>query len=91
MDIPATEQEMEAWVHRGGKMPPNDPLAEYGIKTPGGLFGAEFSDSDWAAYLDALKKLGHAKGLQQFSEHLKAANLNTPAVRPDATAVTPPR
>jgi hypothetical protein len=84
MDTHAVAQEIAAFAHRGGKLRDGDP---YGIKTPGGTYGGEFSDEDFAAYLDAVKKLGFAQGMERIKPLL--ALHDQMSQRPDATAVAP--
>jgi hypothetical protein len=80
MDIPGSQRELDAFGHRGGALAPNEPGA---VKYPGGSFGGQFSDAEFAAYLDAAKKLGAAKGM----DHLKTllAQHDAMTQKPDAT------
>ncbi len=88
MDIPATENEMAAWLHRGGKIPAGIPPIGGELHMPGGTFGGEFSDEDIAAFQDAAKKLGLARSLNHLSEIF--AHQQPIPTKPDATAVSLP-
>lgn len=83
MDIPAVQQEMDAWLHRGGKIPDDDTIGG-GIKMPGGTYGGQFSGEEDAAYHDASAKMEDAKRHARFAP-LIAAMKQTMAAKSDAT------
>lgn len=84
MNIPAVQSEMDSWLHRGGRMSPEQSKIGGGLPMPGGTYGGEFSDEDFAAYLDAAKKLGFAKGMQHLQPLIAAHGQMSQ--KPDATA-----
>ncbi len=89
MNIPAIEHEMGAWTHRGGSVDPKMPRLGGEVQLPGGLYGGEFSDEDWAAYKDAARKLDAARGVAKLApllERLHAAAKQSS----DMTAVNAP-
>lgn len=87
MDTHGTTRELESWMHRGGRLSPNDELGG-GVKMPGGTYGGEFSDAEWAAMHDAYRKLHAAVGQERIAPVV--ARLHEMHQRPDVTA-TPTR
>lgn len=93
MDIDAIQGELDAFLHRGGRLGDRDYKSPRGTSSglmvlPNGTYGGEFNDEEVAAMLDAQKKLNQAKEMVRMRRLLESQG-NLAQQRPDASAVRP--